>query len=239
MRSTSPSGIAGSPSAPDAVGVDRRDDVADEGAVLRPLGAKPGASSQHHTTTSAARSISVDLVAVDHALVAGEVDHPAAVRRAAPGRSRTARRCRARRRPAARSRRPASRSACPVGPIRTTGSPGFEQRAQIGRAAHLEHDRREQALRRGRPRRRSAPALPWPASCRRRVCAQRLVVLQPIELAGLEGARRHRRLAPPPRRSSASAGRPRARVARSSSSSRAISSSARHAGRRLPRQHRG
>ena len=88
-------------------------------------GVKPGASSQHQTTTSAAASISLHLVAVDHLLVAGEVEHRRARSRAAPARSRTAPRCPGRRRPAAPSRPPAISVGVPVGPIRITGSPGF------------------------------------------------------------------------------------------------------------------
>ena len=53
-----------------------------------------------------------DLVAVDHLLVAGEVEHLRARARATPGRSRTAPRCRARRRRARRFRPARSRSAC-------------------------------------------------------------------------------------------------------------------------------
>jgi hypothetical protein len=79
----------------------------------------------------------------------------------------------------------------PVGPIRITGSPGFEQRAEVGRAAHLQHDGRE------RPRSRSTEAPVSEAFHRERVpstrARQRLEVLQPVELPGLEGARRHRR----------------------------------------------
>ena len=55
----------------------------------------------------------------------------------------------------------------PVGPIEDHRLAGLEQRAEIRRAAHLQHDRRQQALVACRPRRRSAPGLPWPAACRR------------------------------------------------------------------------
>ena len=72
------------------------------------------------------------------------------------------------------------------------GSPGSELRAQVGRAAHFEHDRRQQALvaidRRAGER---DPFLGEPGAVGG--VRQRLVVLQPIELSRLEGARRHRR----------------------------------------------
>ena len=42
----------------------------------------------------------------------------------------------------------------PVGPMTTTGSPGFSAAHQARRAAHLEHDERQQALRPDRSTRR-------------------------------------------------------------------------------------
>ncbi len=75
----------------------------------------------------------VDLVAVDDLLVAGEVEHAANRPRAAPGRSRTAPRCRARRRPASQSRSPGSRSACRSGPSARPARPA--RAARTGRTS--------------------------------------------------------------------------------------------------------
>ena len=85
----------------------------------------------------------------------------------------------------------------PVGPISTTGSPGVEIGAQIGRAAHLEHDRRHQARRLSR---RPAPVSARPSIGSRVAgsspprAGQGLEVLQAVELARLEPARRGGRL---------------------------------------------
>ena len=67
-----------------------------------------------------------------------------------------------------------------------------ELRAQVGRAAHFEHDGGEQAvlaIDRGAGEREPFLGEPRAVGAAR----ERLVVLQPVELPGLEGARRHRR----------------------------------------------
>ncbi len=81
----------------------------------------------------------------------------------------------------------------PVGPISTTGSPGLQQRAQVGTAAHLQHDHRHQATLRIGPGAGHRQALhrqhgrgPTRFGQPR---GQHLVVLQPVELARAEGAR--------------------------------------------------
>ena len=202
-----------------AVGVHRLDDVADEGLVLRPVGREAGRLVAAPDDDVGGALDLLDLVAVDHPLVAGEVDHPAAAWRAAPGRSRTARRCRGRRRPAARSRPRASRSACRSGP---SGSPARPASAgRRGRTSRPSPARWSRAGRcslvdRGAGERE---ALPSPGACRRVAGARRLEVLQPVELAGLEGARGHRRAHHHLDDVGRQADRPRARSARSSSSS--------------------
>ena len=63
-----------------AVGVERRDDVADEGLVARAVGAEARRLvAAPHDDVGGALDL-LDLVAVDRALVAGEIDHAAAVR---------------------------------------------------------------------------------------------------------------------------------------------------------------
>ena len=62
MRSASSKRIGCGAERAFGIGVHRLHDVADEAAVLRPaVGVKPGASSQHQTTTSAAASMSATL----------------------------------------------------------------------------------------------------------------------------------------------------------------------------------
>ncbi len=126
----------------------------------------PGASSQHQTTTSAAASMSVDLVAVDHLLVAGEVQHlraGAAKRLADREQHRVAEAAADEHDGFARLdlRRRAGRS------HQHDRLARLQRRAQVGRAAHLEHDRRDESLARGRPTRRSARDLPSRAGCPR------------------------------------------------------------------------
>ena len=146
------------------------------------------------------------LVAVLHALVAGEVEHLRARRRASarPIENSTAL---PRPPPASSTVSPPGVSVgWPVGPMRITGSPGFSSDAEIGRAAHLQHDDARPAR---APTSTQAPVSARPSmasvvpSTR---CGERLEILQAVELAGLEVARGLRRLAPPPRRWSASAG---------------------------------
>ena len=147
-----------------AVGIERLDDVADVGPVACARGAKPGASSRSTTQSRRPR---------------------ARFRRPCSGRSTAcSRRNRRTRLPAARSAWPIENSTalpsppptsstvspagvsvgCPVGPIRMTGSPGCELRAEIGRAAHLQRDHRDQPALADRPRRRSAPDPPSPST---------------------------------------------------------------------------
>ena len=61
MRSTADSGIVDRPQLAAAIGLDRLDDVADKARSCGRPGVKPGASSQHQTTQSAACSISSTL----------------------------------------------------------------------------------------------------------------------------------------------------------------------------------
>ncbi len=134
----------------------------------------------------------LDLVAVDHLLVAGEVDHARPQRRGASGRSRTARRCPGRRRPAGPSPPPGVSVGVPVGPIRMTGSPGFS------RAHRSDEPPISRTIVESSPLSRSTDA---PVSARPSIAStvspdrvgQGLVVLQPVELARLERPRRHRR----------------------------------------------
>ena len=134
-----------------------------------------------------------DLVAVDQLAIAGEIEHLATRRRETPGRWRTARRCPGRRRPARPSRRRRFRWALPVGPISTTGSPGSSSAHKIGRAAHLEHDGRNQALLAVDPGAGQRQALHGePRSVD--LGGQRLEVLQAVELPRREAARGRRRV---------------------------------------------
>ncbi len=174
-----------------SVGVERRHDIADEGAVLRPLGAEARRLvAAPHDDVGGALDL-LDLVAVDHALVAGEIDHPAAVR---------AQRLADREQhgvaePAADQQHGLARRR--LGRVAGRAHQhhrlaGRELRAQVGRAAHLEHDGRQQAavaIDRGAGEREPLLGEPRAVGGVR----QGLVVLQPIELPGLEGARRHRR----------------------------------------------
>ena len=133
--------------------------------------------------TSAARSISSDLVAVAAPSCSRRSRAPWSRRRATPRRSRTAPRCPGRRRTAAPSRRAAISVGVPVGPIRITGSPGLQHRAQVARAAHLEHDDRDQALLAVHPGAGQREALHLQCACRARPAASDLEVLQAVELA--------------------------------------------------------
>src|SRR5262249_38405990 len=65
------------PDRPRSVGVERRDDVADEGFVLRPRGAKArGLVAAPHDDVGRPLDL-FDLVTVDRALVAGKIEHAA------------------------------------------------------------------------------------------------------------------------------------------------------------------
>ena len=101
----------------------RLHDVAAEMRVLRPPGRDRRADVGAPDHLIGGR---LDLLALEQVLallVAGEVDHAVAVRRASPSRSRTARRCRGRRRAAARSGRRESRSARRSAPSRRPARP--------------------------------------------------------------------------------------------------------------------
>ncbi len=132
------------------------------------------------------------LVEVLGLLVAGEVDHPVAQGRGPSSRSRRGPRCRARRRRAGPCRSPAAPWRWPVGPMATTGSPGFR----------TEHRRVEPPISRAiierspRPASTQAPVSAQGSISRGDASRSRgagLQVLEAEELAGLEVARGGRR----------------------------------------------
>ena len=134
------------------------------------VGVNPGPSSQHQTTASAAASMSLDLVAIDHPPVAREVEHL---------RARIAIRARDREQHGvAESAADEHHGLVVLDFGRRAGRPhqhdrlaGRERVAQIGRPAHFEHDHRHETALRDRPTRRSARALPSRAACL--ACARR------------------------------------------------------------------
>ena len=202
MRSQSANGIGCAPSSPAAYAAHRLHDVADERAVLRPVGDE-SRRLVAAPDDDVGRGLDLrHLVAVDHLLVAGEVEHLRAGARETPARSKTAPRCPGRRRRAPPSRPARFPSAFPVGPISTTGSPGCScaQRSEEPPISSTMVDTS--------PRSRSthAPVSASPSITSRvpaRDRRERLVVLQPVELAGLETLGRGAARGRPLRRSSA------------------------------------
>ncbi len=124
IRSTSLQRDRRSPSLPARVCVHRLHDVADHAAVLRPArrDGRPLVDAPHHEVAGVLDGAALEQVAGP--LVAGEVDDAVAAAPSSPRRSRTARRCRARRRRAAPSRPSGISVGVPVGPMRTISSPG-------------------------------------------------------------------------------------------------------------------
>ena len=174
----------------------RVDDVADERVVARAARIEPGrlvATPDHRV----GRRLDLgDLVAIDALLVAGEVQHPGALRP----------HCRADREqhgiaePAAGQDHGFVGRDLRGGARRAHQDHGFTRpkvRAQVRRTAHLEHDRRHQTARpvdpgagqrqplHRQPGRHAAEPCDW---------RQRFEVLQAVELPGLKLARRHRRV---------------------------------------------
>ena len=215
MRSPSASAIGCAPRSPRRVRAHRLDDVADERAVLRAVG-REARRLVAAPDDDVGRGLDLgDLVAVDHLLVAGEVEHLRAGARGTPAPIENS---------TALPRPP---------PTSTTVSPrldlgrragrahqhdrlaGLQQRAQVGRAAHLEHDRRHEALLAVDPRAGEREAF------HREARAARARARAPRSSAGgrtgraRNAARGGRRAARRPRRSSASAARRARRVARS------------------------
>ena len=185
-RSTALSGMGGSPRSPRAVGGHRFDDVADEGAVLHAAGGEAGrfvADPDHQVGGL------LDLfhfVAVDDLLVAGEVDHARAflAQFLADGEEHGVAESAADQQHGFLRRRFAGRAG---GAHQDDGLALLQQRAEIGGAAHFEHDGGEQAffvIDRGAGERQAFHAEHGVLRARR----ERFVILQAIELAGQKRA---------------------------------------------------
>ena len=194
------------------VGLHRLHDVADEREILRPLGREARLLVAAPDDHVGGRLDLGDLVAVDLLLVAGEIEHPRT-----GGAQRLADREQHRVAEAAAHEdrglvgRDVSRRAGRS--HQHDGLAGLEQRAQVAtsRPSRARSSRRAPAPVDPCAGKRQASSatrpVPTGGECRE--------ILQPVELAGTEGAPRQGRL-DDTRRSSASAGSPRARVARSS-----------------------
>ena len=161
--------------------------------VLRPVdGAKPGllVAAPHHDV---GRGLDLlDLVAVDQLLVAGEVEHLAAgLAEGLADREQHGVAEAAARQHDGLARLDLGRRAGRAHDDHRLA--GLEQRAEVGRAAHLQRDQRQQALVLVDPGAGQRQALHGEQGAVDLLRA-RLVVLQAIELAGLEVARRGRRL---------------------------------------------
>ncbi len=219
-----------------AIGIDRRHDVADESPVLRTLGAKAGRLVAAPDDDVGRALDLLDLVAVDDALVAGEIDHAAAARArsAWPIENSTA----------LPSPPPTSSTVSPAGV--SVGVSGrthehdrlarLQQGAKIGRAAHFEHDRRQQSAFAVDRTRRSAPGPPSRGGCRRR-CARASRSSAAGRTARAGRRARPSARAPRPRRWSGVSRLTACTVGRSSSFRRADQRLRRDRGRRMPRQH--
>ena len=192
MRSQSANGIGCAPSVALRIRAHRLHDVADERAVLRPRRARSPAPRRSTRRRRRRPPRSRRPCSGRSSSCSRRSRAPSSRRCGTPARSRTAPRCRGRRRRARPSRRGSISVGVPVGPIRTTGSPGCS-------CAHRSDEPPiSSTIVETRPRSRSthAPVSARPSIASRvpaRTRGERFVVLQAVELARREARARPRR----------------------------------------------